>query len=451
MRYQSHWLSRVSPPQVLIFGFLAIIFIGSILLWLPIAHQDGINVSYMDALFTATSATCVTGLVVVDTGTTYSVFGQLIILVLIQIGGLGFMTFSTLFAIALKRRISHQERLLLQEAFNQDTSEGIVRLIQKVVLYAFVIEAVGVVLFTAAWAGEMGPTRALYFAIFHSVSLFNNAGFDLFGQISGPFSGFTSMVHDHFITLVSGALVILGGIGFLVISELLDYRQRRKVSLHTKVVLYTTGWLILAGMVLLFLFEYTNMRTMGTLSLVDKLHASFFQAVIPRTAGVNTIDVSQMVQASQFLMIMLMFIGAAPGSTGGGVKVTSFATMIGAVLAMMRGKEEVIMFRYHIARERVYKAITVTFVSLTLVLLVAMALSLIEYKQPFLSILFETTSAFATVGLSLGVTPELSLVGKIIISVMMFIGRLGPLTLTYWLTTEQRPVKRYYPEGKIII
>jgi trk system potassium uptake protein TrkH len=204
-------------------------------------------------------------------------------------------------------------------------------------------------------------------------------------------------------------------------------------------------------MVMLFIFEFANMRTMGSLSFVDKLHASFFQAVIPRTAGVNTIDISQMVQASQFLMIMLMFIGAAPGSTGGGVKVTSFATMIGAVVALMRGKEEVTMFHYHIARERVYKAVTVTFVSLTMILLIAMFLSMVEHKQPFLDILFETTSAFATVGLTLGVTPELSTVGKIIICATMYIGRLGPLTLTYWLTTDRRPVKRYYPEGKIII
>jgi trk system potassium uptake protein TrkH len=449
MRVQSHWLTKVSPPKVLLFGFLGIILIGSLLLSLPLAVQEGKTVSFLDALFTATSATCVTGLVVVDTGTTYSIFGQVVILLLIQVGGLGFMTFSTLFAIALKRKISHRERLLLQEAFNQDSSEGIVRLIKNVMIYSFLIEAVGAVLLTGAWAGQMGASQALYFAVFHSVSLFNNAGFDLFGQITGPFSGFTSMVDDYFVNFISMALVILGAIGFFVLADFVEFRQRRRLTLHSKVVLVTTGALIIVGTIILFLFEFN--RTLAPLTMFDKFVTSFFQAVVPRTAGVSTVDISQMVQASQFLIIMLMFIGAAPGSAGGGIKVTAFATMIGAVWSMIRGREEVVLFQFEIARERVYKAITVTFVSLTAILLISMILSLTEGNHPFLMILFETTSAFSTVGLSMGLTVDLSIIGKILICITMFIGRLGPLTLAYMLTPIDRPVKVRHPEGKIII
>lgn len=449
MRYRSHWLTRVSPPQVLLVGFLSIILLGTMLLSLPFAVQEGQSISFMDALFTATSATCVTGLVVVDTGTTFSLFGELVIYLLIQLGGLGFMTFSTLFAIALKRKISHRERLLLQEAFNQDSSEGIIRLIQNVMIYSFVIQAVGAVLLTAAWAEQMGPGRAFYYAVFHSASLFNNAGFDLFGSISGPFSGFTSMVDDYVVNVVAMLLVVLGGVGFFVLADLLEFKKRHKLTLHTKVVLFTTGMLIAIGALLLFIFEYN--RTLGPLTFMDKIATAFFQAVVPRTAGVNTVDVSQMVQASQFLIIMLMFIGAAPGSTGGGIKVTSFATMLGAVWSMLRGRDEVVLFHYHIARERVYKAITVTFVSLTAVLFIAMLLSITEGNHSFLAILFETTSAFSTVGLTLGLTTELTVYGKIIICVTMFIGRLGPLTLAYMITKEDRPTKIRHPEGKIII
>jgi trk system potassium uptake protein TrkH len=232
---------------------------------------------------------------------------------------------------------------------------------------------------------------------------------------------------------------------------LAEFRKRRRLTLHSKVVLFTTGWLILVGFVLLILFEFQNARTIGDLTFFEKLDASFFQSVVPRTAGVSTLDISQMVQASQFLLIMLMFVGAAPGSTGGGIKVTTFATMIGAVVAMLRGRDQVVMFHYQIARERVYKAITVTFVSLSSILIGSMILSITEPSQTFLPILFEVTSAFATVGLTLGVTPELTVAGKIIISVIMFIGRLGPLSLAYMLTTDQRPNKQFYPEGKIII
>jgi trk system potassium uptake protein TrkH len=444
-------LKNMSPPQVLVLGFLVIIFIGSVLLWLPFSHEPGVTVSYVNALFTATSAVCVTGLVVVDTGTTFSFPGEVILIFLIQLGGMGFMTFSTLIAIMLKRRISHRDRLLLQEALNQDSTQGIVRLISRVIWFMLAIEAAGMLLLTAAWSAEMGPKQALYYGWFHSVSLFNNAGFDLFGQFNNmPFSGMTHYVDNHFVSLVSMALVILGGIGFFVLTDLYDWRERRRLSVHSKVVLATTGWLLLVGALLLLFFEFTNTRTLASLQFFEKLTASFFQSTASRTAGVNTLDIAALRESTQFLLIILMFIGAAPGSTGGGVKVTSFAIVTAAVFAALRGRDEVVLFQYRILRERVYKALTIIIISLSLVMFVAMILSYTE-KRPFLDNLFEATSAFATVGLSMGLTPELTLFGKFLIMVTMFIGRLGPLTMAYSLTFDNKRDKIGYPEGKIII
>ncbi|WP_246627982.1 TrkH family potassium uptake protein [Paenibacillus oenotherae] len=431
-------------------GFALIILLGGLLLSLPFASRDGTSTAFIDALFTATSATCVTGLVTVDTGSHYSVAGQIIILILIQIGGLGFMTMATLFALVLRKRISLKERLILQEAMNQSSMEGIVRLIRKVVLYAFVIEFVGAALFAIRWSFDMPLGQAIYFGIFHGVSMFNNAGFDLFGQFGAPYVSFTSYVNDPLVNIVTMLLIILGGLGFIVMSDLLELRSKRRLSLHSKVVLTATGALIGVGTIVIFIFEFTNKGTLGSLDWGGKILASFYQSVSPRTAGPNTVDLVQLRQATQFFIIILMFIGASPGSTGGGIKTTTFTTLIGAVIAMIRGKEDIVLFNYRLARERIFKALTITVLSLALVVFVTMVLSTTEDKA-FIKILFETTSAFGTVGLSLGVTPELSTVGKIIIALTMFAGRLGPLTLAYALGPRTEKELYRYPEGKIII
>nr|WP_269847334.1 TrkH family potassium uptake protein [Paenibacillus sonchi] len=437
---------KLSPPQILVLGFAAVILTGTLLLMLPVSSASGESLKFIDALFTATSATCVTGLVVVDTGTYFTVFGQIVIMVLIQVGGLGFMTMATLFALVLKRRISLRDRLILQEAMNQSSMEGIVRLIRKVLIYSLVIEAAAAALFALRWAYDMPFGRAVYFGVFHAVSLFNNAGFDLFGE----YRSLTGYVSDPVVNLVAMFLIVSGGIGFIVMSDLVDYRRTRRLSLHSKVVLSMTAALIVIGTVVIFVFEFTNTRTLGPLNFGGKIWAAFFQSVTPRTAGANTVDIAGLRQASQFFIVILMFIGASPGSTGGGIKTTTFTLMIGAVISMLRGREDIVLFRYRLAQERVFKALTITLLALLLIVSVSMVLSTTE-DRAFLMILFETTSAFATVGLSMGLTPELSQVGKILICLTMFAGRLGLLTLAYAIGPKKGKQLYKYPEGKMII
>jgi len=439
------WLYQ-SPPRTLVLGFAVIIFIGAQLLALPAAAADGQPTRWIDALFTATSATCVTGLVTVDTGTHYSVFGQIVILLLIQIGGLGFMTMATLFAFFLKRKISLKERLILQEALNQSSIEGIIRLVRRVILYALTIETAGALLFTGRFLFDMPPGRAVYYGVFHAVSFFNNAGFDLMGN----FRSLTDYVDDPLVNLVTMLLIVTGGLGFVVLSDLTDWRRNRRLSLHSKVVLSMTGLLIAVGAIVIFAFEYGNPATMQPLSLGGKIWSALLQSVSPRTAGVNTLDMGGLRQATQFFIIILMFIGASPGSTGGGIKTTTFAALLGAVWAMVRGKEDVVMFKHRLAQERVYKALTVTLLSLSLVMAATMVLATTE-DHHFLQILFEVTSAFGTVGLTIGLTPHLTLAGKIIIILMMFAGRMGPLTLGYALAPKPGRELYRYAEGKIII
>ncbi|WP_336774029.1 TrkH family potassium uptake protein [Paenibacillus sp. MMO-58] len=435
-----------SPPRILVFGFAMIIVIGAVLLSMPFASSDGSRLPFIDALFTATSATCVTGLVVVDTGTYFSTFGKIIILSLIQIGGLGFMTMATLIALVLRKRISLKERLILQEAMNQTSMEGIVRLIRRVIFYSLTIELVGAILFAVRFAFDMPLGRAVWYGVFHSISFFNNAGFDIFGH----FRSLTMYVGDPLVNIVSMLLIIFGGLGFIVMADLLEYRKNKRLSLHSKVVLSTTGILIAVGALVIFIFEFSNSNTMGSLNWGEKILASFFQSVTPRTAGANTLDYTQLRQATVFFTVILMFIGASPGSTGGGIKTTTFTTMVGAVIAMIRGREDIVLFHYRLGKDRIFKALTITMLSLTLVIFVTMLLSTTEDQQ-FLKILFETTSAFGTVGLTTGITPELTFFGKIVIALTMFAGRLGPLTLAYALGPKTEKELYRYPEGKITI
>ncbi|WP_246021905.1 TrkH family potassium uptake protein [Paenibacillus zeisoli] len=440
---------RLSPPQVLVLGFAAIIMLGTLLLMLPISNTSGRSLEFINALFTSTSATCVTGLVVRDTGIDFTRFGQVVIMLLIQVGGLGFMTMATLFAMVFKRKISLKDRLLLQEAMNQSTMEGIVRLIRKVLTYSLLIELCAALIYSVRWAFDMPVGQAVYFGIFHAVSMFNNAGFDLFGE----YRSLTLFVDDPVVNLVTMFLIVTGGIGFVVISDLTGLgsnRNKWKLSLHSKVVLSMTAALIVIGTLVIFVFEFTNSKTLAPLGWGGKIWGSLFQSVTPRTAGANTLDIGALRQATQFFIIILMFIGASPGSTGGGIKTTTFTILVGAVLAMIRGREELVLFRYRLAQERIHKAITVTMFALFLIITVTMILSATE-DASFLSILFETTSAFGTVGLSMGLTAKLSVFGKVLISLTMFAGRLGLLTLAYALGPKKEKELYRHPEGKMII
>lgn len=438
---------HLSPPKVLVLGFALIIAIGTILLTLPIATNDGQGLSWINAFFTSTSATCVTGLVVTDTGTTFTMFGQLVILALIQVGGLGFMTLATFFALLMGKKISLKQRLLLQESLNQISIEGVVRLAKMLLIFTGLIELIGGILLTLRFAFDMPFAKALYYGMFHSISNFNNAGFDLMGE----FSSLTKYVSDPIVNLTVCALIILGGIGFIVMAEVYGYRETKRLSLHTKVVLTTTAILIVVGTLAILILEFTNAKTLQPLSPIGKFFGALYQSVTARTAGSNTISIGDMRQSSLFFIIVLMFIGASPGSTGGGIKTTTFATLLGAVWAQIKGREDVIFYRQRILPHMIYKSLTVTMIALFIVIVVSMILTITEPGKDFLMILFESVSAFATVGLSMGLTPDLSDIGKLVISLTMFAGRVGPLTIAFALAQRNRKEYFRYPKGKIMI
>ncbi|WP_328280455.1 TrkH family potassium uptake protein [Paenibacillus chibensis] len=452
MRSKKITKSILTPAKILVIGFLLMITLGTFLLSLPVSSASGVRVPFLNALFTATSATCVTGLAVVDTGTVYSTFGQVVMILLVHTGGIGFMTMATVIALALNKRISLRERLILQEALNHETINGVVRLVKKVILYSLLVELAGAILLAVHFYFSLHLTvgRAVYFGIFHSISMFNNAGFDLMGTVNGPFSGMAPFINDPYINLVTMILIFLGGIGFIVLSDLIDFPKTRKLSLHSKVVLSATLVLIVVGTLVIFAMEFSNPSTLKPLHGGGKFMASMFQSVTTRSGGVSTLDIGSFRQSTQFMLILLMFTGAAPGSTGGGIKITTFVLLLGAVHAMIRGREDVVLFRKRIAKDVVYKAITLTLLSLLLIILFSMLLSVTEH-QDFMSILFESTSAFGTTGLSMGLTTHLSPLGKIWIVFLMFFGRIGPLTLIYALSRDRKKDLFNYPEGRIII
>ena len=437
----------LDPPKILVLGFAAIILLGAFCLTLPVATTSGHGLTFLNALFTATSATCVTGLVVVDTGTTFSLFGQLVILFMIQVGGLGFMTFATLFAFLLGKRISLKERILLQESLNNLSMEGIVRLARRILIFTAVIEFVGALILSIRFSFDMPLGKAIYFGIFHSISNFNNAGFDIFGD----FQSLTSYVDDPTVVLTICTLITIGGIGFIVMNELFEYHSSKRLSLHTKIVLITSSLLLIGGTIGIFLFEFSNEKTLKPLSFSGKILGSLFQSVAARTDGANTLNIAEMTQSSLLLIIFLMFIGASPGSTGGGIKTTTFTTLLGAVWSQIRGKEDVIFFRQRVVYETIYKALTVTLCALFLVLTITLLLTITEQGTDFIKLLFEATSAFGTVGLSMDVSRDLSPLGKGLITFTMFAGRVGPLTIAYAVAIRRKPDPFRYPKGKIMI
>ncbi|WP_442891498.1 TrkH family potassium uptake protein [Dendrosporobacter sp. 1207_IL3150] len=439
----SSW--RLTPYQILALGFAGIILVGSLLLMTPAASATGETLDFIDALFTATSAVCVTGLVVVDTGTYFSQFGQLVIILLIQVGGLGIMTMATLMALLMRKKIQLRERLVMQEALNQLTVAGIVRLTKYVIQASLVIEFIGGTILAFKWYLDYG-LKGIYFGYWHAVSAFCNAGFDLFGE----YRSLTGYVDDITINVTVGILIILGGIGFAVVADIWENRKFNAFSLHTKVVLVTSMFLIVFGTIVIFVLEYNNSATMGDLSLKGKILASFFQSVSTRTAGYNTVNIPDLRVATLFFVIILMFIGASPASTGGGVKTTTFAVLTSAIWSLIRGKNDAELFQRRISQEIIYKSFSVVFIAAALVIFIAMMLSISE-NFPFMSILFEVVSAFGTVGLSTGITPSLTEVGKLWIILTMFAGRVGPVTLALALALKNKKQAIQYPVGKITI
>ena len=443
---------KFTPSRILVLGFASVILIGACLLIMPLASMEGQSLRFLDALFTATSAVCVTGLVVVDTGSYFNTFGQFVIISLIQIGGLGFMTFSTSIAMVLGKKIGLKERILIQESFNQFSLAGLVRLIRNVLLLTVVFEFLGGAILSIRFLFDYPIDRALAFGFFHSVSAFCNAGFDLFGQVFGEFTSLTHYVNDWTINLTIGGLIILGGMGFPVIIELFKYPQTRHLSLHTKLVVKITAMLLIMGTIIIFLLEMTNLKTIAGLDSSGKILGALFQSITPRTAGYNSLDMTQLRIGTWFILIILMFIGASPSSTGGGIKTTTFGVLLAAVIATIHGKEDAEVAERRIAKDLVYKAMTITMLALSWVALVTLVMSLME-PHTFIQLLFEVVSAFGTVGLTTGITPLLCDISKILIMITMFIGRLGPLTIMLALAhanqANQAVIK--YIEDRIII
>lgn len=429
-----------SPPQTLAFTFLIFILGGTVLLKLPIATTEPI--SWMDAWFTATSATTVTGLIVVDTGITYTLFGEMVIMFLMQSGGLGLMTFSILILMMLKKKIGLRQRILTQQSLNlnQTSIGGLVRLVKRLFIFSISIEAIAFGILCIKWIPEFGILGIKY-SLFHSISAFNNAGFSLWEN------NLIHYVGDPLVNIVITALFITGGLGFTVLADVWDKRRFHKLSLHSKLMLVGTLIINVSALLALFFLEYGNPETIGNFSFFDKLWGSYFQAVTPRTAGFNTLDIAEMTTPSILLMMLLMFIGAGSGSTGSGIKVTTFVVMILATISFLRGKSETTAFNRAIKPHTIVRALSIMMISILLIFVAIFILTITE-DAPFLVIAFEVISAFGTVGLSMGITPDLTFLGKIVIIVMMFIGRIGPLTIAF-VFARQKSLSIRYPEEDI--
>lgn len=441
----------LGPARILVVSFAGAILLATFLLMLPLAAQKE-PVGFIDALFTITSATCVTGLTVVDTGTTFTRFGQIIILIMIQLGGLGVMTFSTFFVYLLGGKLSLGNRELLQETLSQAPMKNLKSLLKTVFFATFVIEALGALLLTLRWSRESPLATAIYNGVFHAISAFCNAGFALYPNNLESYTG------DLIVNFTVTTLIILGGLGFVVIFEIMRRRKQphHRLSLHARLVLLSSAALVFGGMALLLLFEYHN--AIKDLPWSAKLWGAYFQSVTARTAGFNTINLGALSDASLFLLIMLMFVGGSPGSCAGGIKTTTFAILLSFIKARFHNLADANLLGRRIPEETASKAIAISFFSLTLILFFTLLLVLVETqlvshqqsRGAFLELLFEVTSAFGTVGLSVNLTPTLSDVSRVLITLVMFIGRLGPLTVAIAVGGEKKARFQYAQENVLV-
>lgn len=431
---------KLSPPQLLIVVFIFFGFLGTLLLKLPVSTTE--SVTLVDALFTATSAMTVTGLAVVDTGTAYTLFGQIVILFLIQVGGIGIMTFAVLIFIMLGKKIGFQERLILQQALNQTSVGGIILLVRRIIIFSFLIEGIAVLLLSYRWIPEYGWWDGFYYSVFHAISAFNNAGFSIWPD------SLMNYVGDPVVNIVISFLFIIGGIGFTVLTDLWYTKEFRRLTLHTKIMLFGTLGINVLAMFVFFVLEYFNPSTLGNFTLIEKIWASYFQAVTTRTAGFNTIDIGAMETASIMWTLLLMFIGAGSTSTGGGIKLTTFIIIILAVNTFIKGKHEIVIFKRSIHQNYVIKALAISTISILFIFFSLFILTITEQAE-FLLLLFEVISAFGTVGLSMGITADLTDIGKCVIVFIMLLGKLGPLTLAYSLA-KPKPSKVRYPNEDLL-
>ncbi|SFD89336.1 TrkH family potassium uptake protein [Nitrosomonas sp. Nm166] len=425
---------NISPPAVLFLGFILLIAIGSLLLKLPFATHA--ETSWLQSIFTATSAVTVTGLVVLDTGTHFTLFGQIVIALLIQTGGLSFMTFAIVAALSLGTRLGIGQQVIAQEAFNQTSLEKVTHTAKYVLIYSLLIELAGFVLLTLTWLDDLSFGEATYHAFFYTISAFNNAGFALNSNSLMPYSGNLSL------NLIITTFIIIGGIGFLVLIDLRKQKRWHKLSVNTKLVLISTLIINFCAFVLIWILEAQNPATLGLLSHADQAIAAWFQAITPRTAGFNTLAIEELTNATTTLMILLMFIGGGSLSTASGLKIGTFVVLIMTTYAFLRRRDDVVVLQRTIPQSQVMKALALTTVSIIMIFLGIFILTIIE-KAPFIDIAFEVVSALSTVGLSRGLTGQLSVGGEIVIIFMMIVGRVGPLTFAYFLATPKKKHIKY--------
>src|SRR3989441_3260988 len=445
--------ANFTAAQIVPVVFLSVILLGSLLLMTPFA-STGRAVRFIDALFTMTSAVCVTGLIVLDTPKDFTIFGQLVILAGIQLGGLGYSTMATLLLLALGRRIGLRQRMMMMEVLNTLSMEGLVRFVKVIVAITLIAEGVGALILAARFSFEMDVLRALYFGIFHSVSAFNNAGFSLFSE------NFALRAYrtDLTINLTITTLIVLGGIGFLVYRDILENLRghRFRLSTHTKLAVLVSVLLIVGGTVGIWAFEVQNEKTLAPMPFGDQVLVAYFHSISARTAGFNTIDIGLVGTATLYFLILLMIVGASPGGTGGGIKTTTFGSICAAIWATLKGRADVMMFHRRIRPEMHHKAFGLSALAFGLVTAFTMILSYLE-NQKFIRIMFEVASAAGTVGLSTGDGGVLSLsalfsdFGRFIIIITMFLGRLGPLTVGLFAVKRHEDWHYRYPEARVVI
>ncbi len=438
-------IHHLSPTKVIMWGYSLIILVGSVLLYLPVSSKSGTFTNFLDCVFTATSATCVTGLVIYDTYTHWSLFGQLVILLLIQIGGLGFMTLAISAVTLTKKHIGLRERYTMKEAISAPTVGGVVRISRFIFLTSIAIEATGALLLSIKFIPQFGIVRGIYFSIFHSISAFCNAGFDLMGIIK-PFSSLATYQGSVLVNLVICFLIIIGGLGFFVWDDIRIHKFKiNKYKLHTKIVLTVTSTLILVGFLSIFIFE-SRYTSFDNLPIKNQILVAFFQSVAPRTAGFNTIDLASISDESQILTICLMLIGGSPSSTAGGIKTTTLAVMVLSILTELRNKKHIECFNRRIDEQTVRHAYSVLTMYLFFFLSGAILISAIDGVSVSKSI-FETSSAIGTVGSTLGITSQLSAISHAILILLMYVGRVGGLTILvafakpYSNTVSQMPLE----------
>lgn len=445
----------MNPTRTIVSSFALVIAVGTLLLMLPISSKAGQWTFVVDALFTATSATCVTGLVIADTYQNWTLFGQVVIMLLIQIGGLGLVTFVTFFNLVIGKKLGLRNMQMASESISSDTFSDSAKLIRSIVRMSLIIEAIGALVLMITFVPKYG-VYGIFMSLFTAVSAFCNAGFDLMGM-EGAYVSLCNYNGNPLVMVTIMALIVCGGLGFVVWHDLAAYRRTKRLTLHTKIVLITTAILIVSGALIFLLFESGNKSTLGGLNAGERGIAAFFQSITLRTAGFNSVDVNSLQGITKVFSIIFMFIGAAPGSTAGGIKVTTFAVILMTVISVIRNKEETEIMGRRVNKNTVYKSLAIMSLSIVIVVIASLSVYLIDgiptEKITGLNALFEATSAFGTVGLSAGATGQSGWISHLVLILTMFIGRVGPVSLGLSLAVnaDARKKNQVIPEGKVIV